>query len=312
MAGAAADLDFARHADELRARLGPVGVWWSEPGAGPASVEREIVAEVEQLGYRSYWFGETPLRKDAFAHAGILLAATSSLIVATGIANLYSRDAATALAGAAALGEAFDDRFLLGLGVSHAPLVSMFGSQSYAKPLSTMRTYLDQMDAAPYAAPRPPGGVRRVLAALRPKMLGLARDRSAGAHPYLVPPEHTARAREALGAQPWLAPEQGFVLETDAATARGLARQHLGPYLALPNYVNNLREMGFDDADFADGGSDRLADAIVAWGDEDAVAARVQAHLDAGADHVCVQPLAPTVDESRRWLTSLAPHLPGL
>jgi probable F420-dependent oxidoreductase len=140
-------------------------------------------------------------------------------------------------------------------------------------------------------------------------MLGLSRDRAAGAHPYFVPVEHTARAREILGPVPFLAPEQAFVLETDAATARERARAHMAPYLGLPNYVNSLRDLGFADADFADGCSDRLVDAIVAWGDEDAVAARVRAHRDAGADHVCVQPLGATVAESRRWLAAVAPML---
>jgi hypothetical protein len=147
-----------------------------------------------------------------------------------------------------------------------------------------MRTYLDAMDDAPYMAARPAGGVRRLLAALKPKMLGLAAEPSAGAHPYFVPVEHTANAREIVGPGPLLAPEQAFVVETDAERARALAREHLGPYLGMANYTNNLRDLGYGDEDFADGGSDRLADAIVAWGDAEAIAARVQAHMDAGAE----------------------------
>jgi probable F420-dependent oxidoreductase len=306
------DLDFPRHADELRARIGPVGVWWSEPGAGPAAVERDLAGAIEQLGFSAFWYGETPLRKDTFAHGAILLAATSTLVVATGIANLYSRDPATMVAGTAALSEAFDDRFLLGLGVSHAPLVSLFGNQSYDKPLSAMRAYLEQMDEAPYSGARPAAGIRRVLAALRPKMLALAADRSAGAHPYFVPPEHTARAREVLGTQPWLAPEQAFVLETDADRARAIARSHMAPYLKLPNYVNSVRALGFGDDDVTGPFSDRLVDAIVAWGDPEVIAARVQAHLDAGADHVCLQPLPVDAEAGLAALRAVAPLVTGL
>ncbi len=299
------DLDFARHADELRAKLGRVSVWWSGPMIGPAQEARDAAAEIEQLGYSALWYGEAALTKDAFAAAGILLSATSTLQIATGVANIWSRAAPTMVAGAAALGEAFDDRLVLGIGVSHAPLVAMFG-QEYNKPLTAMRTYLDAMDEAPYIGARPAGGVRRLLAALRPKMLRLSAERSAGAHPYFVPVEHTAQAREILGPQPLLAPEQAFVLEIDVERARAVAREHLGPYLGMPNYTNNLRDLGYGDEDFADGGSNRLADAIVVWGDADAIAGRVQAHLDAGADHVGLQPLgdAPT---ARAALRAIAP-----
>ena len=299
------DQDFARHADELRAKLGRVSVWWSAPMLGPAAQSRASAAEIEQLGFPAVWYGEAALGKDAFAAAGILLGATSTLNVAAGVANIWSRAAATMVAGAAALGEAYDDRFILGIGVSHAPLVAMVG-QEYKKPLTVMRGYLDAMDEAPYIGARPAGGVRRVLAALRPKMLALSSERSAGALPYFVPVEHTARAREILGAQPLLAPEQAFVLETDPDRARALAREHLGPYLQMPNYTNNLRDLGFGDDDFADGGSDRLADAIVVRGDADAVADRIRAHLDAGADHVSIQPLGD-YDTAVAALRAVAP-----
>jgi len=286
----AEDLDFARHADELRARLGRVSVWWTIPVRGPAAGARDAAAAVEQLGFSALWYGESPRSKDTFAAAATLLAATSTLHIATGISNIWSRAAATMYAGAAALSEAFDERLVLGLGVSHAPLVRLVG-EDYRKPVTVMRDYLDQMDDAPYEGARPAGGVRRTLAALRPRMLALAAQRSAGVCPYFVPVEHSARARETLGAQPWLAPEQAFVLEADADRARARAREHMATYLQLDNYVNNLRTLGYGDDDFADGGSDRLADAIVAWGDADAIAARVQAHLDAGADHVGLHPL---------------------
>ena len=170
-----------------------------------------------------------------------------------------------------------------------------------------MRAYLDAMDAARYGPPPPAEALPRVLAALRPRMLGLARDRTHGAHPYLTTPRHTARAREVLGAGPVLAPEQGFVLDTDPARARAVAREHLAPYLKLPNYVNSWREEGFEDADVADDGSDRLVDALIAWGDEAAVAARVREHLDAGADHVCVQPVTSDFARALDELRALAP-----
>lgn len=308
-----ADREFTRHATELRAKLGTVGVWWSAPGTGPADGERAVAREIEALGYGTFWFGEAPMSKDIFAHAAIVLAATSSLTVASGIANMYSREGATAVSGAAALGEAFDDRFVLGLGVSHPRLAAAIG-QDYRKPLPAMRAYLDAMDDAPYLGARPAGGVRRVLAALRPRMLELARDRAAGAHPYFVPVEHTQAARETLGSDPVLAPEQAFLLETDPGAARAAARAHTTSYLAMPNYTNNLLDFGFTAADFEDGGSDRLVDAIVAWGDVDAVTARVQAHLDAGADHVAIQPLsaAGTTEAGLAALRAVAPALTAL
>jgi probable F420-dependent oxidoreductase len=197
----------------------------------------------------------------------------------------------TMAAGQRSLCEAFPGRFLLGLGVSHQPMVDHLRGQHYEKPYTKMRTYLDAMDGALYMAAPPSEEPGRVLAALGPKMLELAATRALGAHPYFVPVEHTALARETLGTGPMLCPEQAVVLSTDPIEARAAARQHMATYLGLPNYTNNLRRLGWVDADLGDGGSDRLVDAIVAWGDEDAVIARVQAHLDAGADHVCVQVL---------------------
>jgi len=295
----------------VRDRLGRVGVWWGGLGMQPAAVERDAAAAVEALGYGALWYSETPVNKEALAHAAILLEATASIVVASGIASIWARDAPAAVNGAAALGDAHGDRFLLGIGVSHAPAVQARGG-AYARPLTAMREYLDAMDAAQPGFPVPGGGpVPRVLAALRTKMLELARDRAAGAHPYFVPVEHTAKARAVLGDGPLLAPEQAFVLETDPARARELARRHTRTYLTLPNYLNNLRELGFGDEDLEGDGSDRLVDAIVAWGDAEAVAARVRAHLDAGADHVCVQPLGPSVDASLGWLRELAPHVLG-
>ena len=294
--------------DRLRRRLGRVGVWLTLLGTRSADEERESLAEIEALGYSAFWFGEGPSNKEAFAHAGVLLAATQRIIIATGIANIYARDAAAMNAGGQTLADAYPGRFVLGIGVSHAPMVQARGHE-YGRPLSAMREYLDATDAARYAPPAPAEPLALVLAALRPRMLELARGRSHGAHSYLVTPRHTARARERLGPAPLLVPEQGVVLETDPARAREVARKHLAGYLQLPNYLNSWREEGFEDADFADGGSDRLVDALVAWGDVDAVAARVREHLDAGADHVAVQPVISDVGRALDALRALAPAL---
>ncbi|PZG18928.1 LLM class F420-dependent oxidoreductase, partial [Spongiactinospora gelatinilytica] len=271
--------------------IGRVGVWQLF-GRAPLPAVRQAATVIERLGYGALWFGESSGSREVFTSAAILLAATESLPVATGIANLWVRDATTMAAGAEALGEAYPGRFLLGVGVSHKPQVGGRG-HDYANPLAATAGYLSAMETArenlEFHADPP---VPTVLAALRPRMLELARERTAGAHPYFVPVEHTALARAALGSGRLLAPEQAVVLETDPATARATARAHMSFYLGLPNYVNNLRGLGFGDDDFAGGGSDRLVDAIVAWGDAETVAARVRAHLDAGADHVAVQALS--------------------
>lgn len=288
----------------LKRRMGRVGVWNSTLGGEPASFEREAAAELESLGFGTLWVGESPKGKEALAHSAILLGATQRMLIATGIANIWVRDATAASNGANALGEAFDGRFVLGLGVSHAPLVSSRG-HDYRKPVSAMRAYLDAMDATEYDGPRP-APVPRLLGALRGKMLDLAATRTQGAHPYFVTPEHTARARAVLGPDPVLAPEQTVVLDTDPDRARRTARRFMSLYLALPNYTNNLRELGWDDKDLANGGSDALVDAIVAWGDPETIIGRVRAHLDAGADHVCVQPLAETAGDLLEHLRVLA------
>jgi probable F420-dependent oxidoreductase len=287
-------------------RLGRLGVWWALLGSRSAAEERDAAREIERLGYTALWFGESARNKEAFAHASILLEATERLAVGSGIASIYFRDATAMKAGAYALADAHDGRFVLGLGVSHAPSVTQRG-HDYGKPVSTMRAYLDAMDAATYAPPAPPEPPPVVLAALRPRMLRLAAERTAGAHPYLTTPRHTARAREILGAAPLLAPEQGFVIESEPEKARAIAREHLKYYFGLPNYVNAWREDGFEDADFAGGGSDRLVDALVAWGDADAVKARIAAHHDAGADHVCIQPVTTDLQRGLSELAQLAP-----
>jgi probable F420-dependent oxidoreductase len=296
--------------DELRQRLGPVGVWLGALARASTAEERGAVAAIEDLGYGALWFGEAPATKEIFAHAGVVLSDTERIVVASGIAGIYSRDATATNAGANTLGEAFPRRFILGLGVSHAPAVTRRG-HAYGRPVSTMRAYLDAMDTAEYRAPLPPEAVPRVLAALGPRMLALARERAAGAHPYFVTVAHTARARALLGDGPLLAPEQTVLVERDPQRARATARAFMRPYLDLPNYVNNLRDLGYSEEDFADGGTDRLVDAIVAWGDEEAIAARVRAHHDVGADHVAIQPLAADIPHAVADLTLLAPVLVG-
>ena len=295
-------------ADDARAQLGRTGLWLSALGTLSAAAEADAAAELEALGYGALWIGEGRGSKDALVHSALLLAATRGLVVATGIANIWARDASAAHSGAEALGDAYPGRFVLGLGVSHAPLVELRG-HDYGRPLTAMRTYLDALDAALYAPPAPARPVPRVLAALRPKMVELSRDRAAGAHPYLTPVAHTARTRELLGPRPLLAPEVTVLLERDPQRARETARRFLTSYLALPNYANNLRALGYDERDLADGGSDRLVDDLVAWGDEEAVVARVRAHHDAGADHVAVQPLAFDGESAMAQARALAPAL---
>jgi probable F420-dependent oxidoreductase len=272
--------------------LAPIGIWTAQFDYQPAAKLREAAAELEQLGFGAIWFPES-VGRESLTHAALLLGATSRIVIATGIANIYARDAVTMAAGQKTLAEAYPGRFLLGLGVSHIPLVEQVRGHSYGKPVPTMRQYLDRMDQASYRAVPPSVSSVRVLAALGPQMLHLARERAGGAHPYFVPPEHTAPAREILGKGPLLAVEQAVVLETDATKAREIARAHTSRYLALPNYVNNLRRLGFGEADFGNNGSDRLVDAIVAWGDMAAVIDRVRAHQSAGANHVCIQVLPP-------------------
>lgn len=290
--------------------IGRVGIWTFALDLQPAMRAQEAAAEIEKLGYGAIWIPEA-MGREAFTSAGILLAGTTRIPIATGIASIWARDPMAMAAAQKTLSEAYPDRFLLGIGVSHAPMVGLRG-HAYDKPLSAMRAYLDAMDSAPYMSVPPSVSPTRVLAALAPKMLKLAAERTAGSHPYFVPPEHTAVARQAMGKGPLLAPEQAVVLETDATTARAVGRAHMSIYLGLPNYVNNLKRLGYTDDDIANGGSDRLVDAIVVWGDVDAVVKRVRAHHDAGADHVCIQvlpqnPLTLPMEEWRR----LAPALLG-
>ena len=292
-------------ASDLRDRLGPIGVWANWATGVPLEDLLAAVREVEALGFHAFWFAETPRTREAFVQAALILGATERLVVATGITSVYGRDAIAMHAGAAALQEAYPGRFVLGLGVSHAPAVQSRG-HAYGKPVATMRSYLDAMDeTAAQDGTAPPAP--RVLAALRPRMLELARDRTAGAHPYFVPVEHSRQAREVLGGGPLLAPEQAVVLGTDPGEARATARAFMQRYLRLPNYRNSLLHLGYAEEELEPQRPlDRVVDDIVAWGDANALAERVRAHHDAGADHVCVQALAPAPAAAVQQLRALA------
>jgi probable F420-dependent oxidoreductase len=283
--------------------LGRVGLWTFQLDAQPMAAAQDAVAELEAIGYRTVWVPEA-VGRDPFASCALLLSATEHLNLATGVASIHARTAMTMQAGWKTLTERFPNRFLLGLGVSHAPMVEGVHGHAYDRPYSTMVAYLDAMDRGMYFAAPPSTEPQRVLAALGPRMLRLSAERGLGAHPYFVPVEHTAVARELLGSGPLLAPEQAVVLERDPAVARATARRFMSTYLGLPNYTNNLRRLGWTEEDLA-GPSDSLVDAIVAWGDLDTVVGRIRAHLDAGADHVGVQvltadPRALPMDEWRR------------
>jgi len=292
----------------MATEIGRLGVWtWLDRMS--ASEASDFANQLEDWGYGALWLPEA-VGRDPFALIGFLAARTQRLVFATGIANIYARDAMTTKAIWKTLATLAPRRFVLGLGVSHGHLVAGVRGHTYAtKPVSTMRAYLEAIDEALYMASPPEEDAPIVIAALRGKMLALAAEKTRGAHPYFVPPEHTAKAREALGPRAWLCPEQMVVRETDATKARAIARANMKIYVGLPNYQNNLRELGFGDDDFRDGGSDRLVDAIVAWGDEKKIWERVQAHYDAGADHVCIQPFRPDGEPGpdRALLEAFAP-----
>lgn len=263
--------------------LSGVGIWSQQLRYGDPAESAEAAAELEQLGYSALWIpdvGRTPVLETVDA----LLSATTDVVIATGILNLWLNEPAEVAASYASLTAAHGDRFLLGIGVSHAPLIDSVQSGRYRRPLAATAAFLDALDAAPQ--PVPVAG--RVLAALGPKMLALAATRSRGAHPYLVTPEHTHQAREVMGPGPLLLPEQTAILTDDADEARAIGTAMVRRYLAMPNYANSMLRLGFSDEDVTSV-SDRLRDAIVVWGDEDAVIGRVNDHLAAGADHVCVQ-----------------------
>ena len=277
-------------------KLGTIGIWTSYR---PFGMERagEAAKIVEDLGYGAWWLGGSPHVPDVRP----ILEATSTLIAATGILNVWGNDPAETAAQDAALRAEFPGRFVLGIGIGHPEATS-----DYRRPLTAMRAFLDGLDASP----APPPAEERCLAALRPKMLELARERSAGAHTYFVPVEHTRTARERLGPGALLAPELACVVETDQDRARAVARDYAKLYLGLSNYTNNLLDLGYTEADLSDGGSDRLIDAVIPHGGAEEIAEVVRAHLDAGADHVCLQPLGEEGVPRESW-AALAKALIG-
>ena len=293
-------------------KIGRIGAWIGAFTVAPAAQARPAARAIEEMGYDTLWYPEGLGTRESFTNGAVLLGATERLRLASGIANVWGRDAVSAANAARVLADAFGDRFLLGLGVSHPRQVDPRG-HTYAKPVAFMSAYLDAMDDDPFVSPeghgvtRPP--VPRVLAALRPPMLRLAAEKALGAHTYLVPVEHTARAREILGPEALLIVEQKVVLASEPSDARARARAAISWYLDTPNYLDNLRWLGFSDADFEGGGSDALVDALVVAGDEEAILARVRAHFDAGATQVAVQPLEDDDPFALETLRRLAPAL---
>jgi probable F420-dependent oxidoreductase len=289
----------------MTTRLAGTGIWSSMLRYGDAGEAAAWATELEGLGFTALWIPD--VGGDLFGPLANLLEATTTAAVATGILNVWMHTPQESAAQHAALTAEHGPRFLCGIGISHRPLIDHLNSPgAYKKPVATMAAFLDGLDAAEV----PMAKADRVLAALGPKMLELARARTAGTHPYLVTPELTARARAGVGPDGLVASEQGVVFETDRDRARATARLHLKTYLGLPNYSNNWKRQGFTDDDLVDGGSDRLVDALVAWGDEATIAARIQEHRDAGADHVCIQVLTddPQAFPAEQW-RALAPAL---
>jgi probable F420-dependent oxidoreductase len=270
--------------------IGKVGIWFFLDAMNAAD-SVAFAQKVEKLGYGAMWIPEA-VGREPFAHAAYLAAHTEKIVFATGIANIWARDPITMSAASKTVAEVSGGRFLLGIGVSHKPLVSNLRGHSYDKPYSYMKEYLPRMKSALYRAPLPKEEVPVVIAALHPKMLALAAEQTQGTHTYFVPPEHTAKARAAIGPKPWICAAQAVILEADAAKARAMARTYMKTYVPrLPNYTNNLKNLGWADKEFENGGSDALVDAIVAWGTADKIHDRIDAHLKAGATHVCILPI---------------------
>lgn len=276
--------------------IGKLGVWALVDNL-TAGAEAQFARDVEQWGYSTLWTGEA-MGRDVLINSAWLLANTHSLTIASGIANIFARDAMAMAAARAQLAELSGGRFLLGMGVSHAPLVSTMRGHLYEKPVATMRAYIEAMQRAHYSSPPPSEAPLTVLAALGPKMIELARESADGVHPYNTTVSQTAGARAILGPDKIICVEQKVLLEPDATRARQVARANLLPYLRLPNYVNSWRRAGFNERDFTDDLSDRLVDALVAWGNEDQLLARIREHWEAGANHVCIQALHSDPEQS--------------
>ena len=270
--------------------IGKIGIWFFLD-AMTAPESAQFAQAVEKAGYKALWIPEA-VGREPFAHATYLLDHTERLSIATGIANIWARDAITMAAASKTVAELSGGRFVLGIGVSHKPLVLNLRGHSYEKPYSYMKDYLPKMKSALYRAPEPKEEVPIVLAALHPKMLALCAEQTQGTHTYFVPPEHTAKVRAQIGPKPWICAAQAVILEKAATKARTMARQYMKTYVPrLPNYTNNLKALGYGDAEFANGCSDRLVDDIVAWGSEEKIRDRIDAHLKAGATHVCLLPI---------------------
>ncbi|MCZ6873490.1 MAG: TIGR03620 family F420-dependent LLM class oxidoreductase [bacterium] len=284
---------------------GTLGVWYAADKLQPAQW-LDFVATVERLGYDTQWYSEA-MGFESMALGSFLLSHTTRLKMGSSIANIYARDAVASRNGLHTLARISSDRFILGLGVSHIPLVERFRGHAYGRPVATMRDYLEQLRADQSGADTWPV----VIAALGPRMLELAAELTRGAIPYNVTPEHTAQARSILGPDKWLVVEQKICLETDTGKALQLARAELSRYMTLPNYRNNWLRLGFSETDLQDGGNERFLNAMVAWGNEATIGARIQEHFDAGATQVCIQPVHPQgdIERAKAILEAFAPAL---
>lgn len=274
-------------------KLGRLGVWNPNDRLAPPDIVR-LMATAEDLGYTALWYPEA-VGYEALSSASFMLARSRSLTIGSSIASTYARDAFTARRGLLGLREMYDDRFILGLGVSHAPMVQARG-HDYDRPVPAMRAYLDRLQGEEHGSAEWPV----MLAALGPVMMKLAFERTQGALPVNCTPEHTRRAAAIMPPGKHLAVAQKFLLETDPARARATGRAELAMYLSMPNYLNHWRRIGFSDADFADGGSDRLIDAMIVWGGVEDVKRQIRAHFDAGATHVCIRPVHAPGDFASR------------
>lgn len=289
--------------------IGKLGVWFFlDAMTAPQTVE--FAQNVEKAGYKTLWIPEA-VGREPFAHAAYLLSNTDGLNLATGIANIWARDAYTMAAATNTVAEMSGGRFVLGIGVSHKPIVANLRGHDYNKPYSYMKEYLPKLKDIFYQAPKPAEPAPIVIAALHPKMLALSAAQSHGTHTYFVPPEHTAKVREQIGPEPWICAAQAVILEKDATKARTMARQYMKTYVPrLPNYTNNLKNLGWTDEHFENGCSDELVDAIVAWGSEEQIQDRFDAHLKAGATHVCFLPIRSD-DESVPDMRAVEAFGPG-
>lgn len=289
--------------------IGRVGIWTRTDGMAIAEAA-EFARRVEALGYGALWIPDA-FGRDPFVHASWLFSHTSKLVIATGVVNIHLREAQATACAQKALHDQSGGRFLLGLGVSHSTLIEGMFQREYPKPVPSMRAYLDAMEKSMWWGPELEGEPPIILAALGPLMLKLAGEQTLGAHPFFAPPENTKRSREILGPKPWLCPEQKVLFETDPEKARKRARLAMAGPLTMPNYRRNLVRAGFEESELDDGGNDRVVDAVVAWGDLDAIEQRIRDHLDAGATHVCIQPLsaADPTKPDLELLEALAPRL---